>query len=301
MNHFIVSQVNAHSALLSTMALKVTIWSSPLYSILVGVQRFLKSQVGDYTRNVVNLATSHSNAPSWSSKRGFHQFLFQNYEGRDNDITITPWMNHISVLKAFQSIIKNPTDDEYLDVLWAGESATWPFIARIKAQCQVKRHLLYLFIYFTNSVHYLTLIHPFIARSHTLFTRITSHIPPPPTLLLSPLPPSLLYPLGGNDVRQMRSTSTSSHRHGGRGSPRTCLPKTPATTTTNRRYYHTRAQSEREKREIGSYAIVLYRTIYATVNCQFVWFECIRSITGFITGTHSNNPPSDDFFFYSFP
>ena len=59
------------------MALKVTIWSSPIYSILVGVQRFLKSQVGDYTRNVVNLATSHSNAPSWSSKRGFHQFLFQ--------------------------------------------------------------------------------------------------------------------------------------------------------------------------------------------------------------------------------
>ena len=136
-NHFIVSQVNAHSALISSMALKTSVWSNPLYGALVGLQRFLKSQVRDWLRNVAALATYRSNQPSWQSKRGLFQFVTQDYEGRESDVTITPWTRHISVATAFKSIIKNPDDDEYLDVLWAGEAATWPFIARIKAQCQV--------------------------------------------------------------------------------------------------------------------------------------------------------------------
>ena len=53
-------QVNAHSALLSSMALKATVWSSSLYGALVGFQRFLKAQCRDWLRNAVNLATYRS-------------------------------------------------------------------------------------------------------------------------------------------------------------------------------------------------------------------------------------------------
>lgn len=35
-NHFIVSQVNPHSAILSSMALKASVWSNPVYGALVG-------------------------------------------------------------------------------------------------------------------------------------------------------------------------------------------------------------------------------------------------------------------------
>jgi TAG lipase / steryl ester hydrolase / phospholipase A2 / LPA acyltransferase len=43
-NHFIVSQVNPHSALFSTLSVEATVWSHPLYGMMVGVLRFLKAQ-----------------------------------------------------------------------------------------------------------------------------------------------------------------------------------------------------------------------------------------------------------------
>ena len=55
--HTIPLKVNAHSALLSSMALKATVWSSSLYGALVGFQRFLKAQCRDWLRNAVNLMT----------------------------------------------------------------------------------------------------------------------------------------------------------------------------------------------------------------------------------------------------
>lgn len=35
-NHFIVSQVNPHSAIFSSMALKASVWSNPIFGALVG-------------------------------------------------------------------------------------------------------------------------------------------------------------------------------------------------------------------------------------------------------------------------
>jgi len=67
--------------------------------------------------------------------------LTQNYEGRDNDVTIFPWVGHLSAPQAWMSIIKNPTDDEYKSVISAGEHATWPFLCRIRAQCHVEMTL----------------------------------------------------------------------------------------------------------------------------------------------------------------
>ena len=42
---------------------------------------------------------------------------------------------------SLRSIIKNPGDSEYLEVIAAGEAATWPFISRIKAHCYVEMTL----------------------------------------------------------------------------------------------------------------------------------------------------------------
>jgi predicted acylesterase/phospholipase RssA len=43
-NHFIVSQANPHSALFSTLTVEATVWSPPLYTMVVGILRFMKAQ-----------------------------------------------------------------------------------------------------------------------------------------------------------------------------------------------------------------------------------------------------------------
>ncbi len=76
-NHFIVSQVNPHSAMLTSMSLQASIWTNPLYRALVGYARFLKDQSKDWLKNVLNLFIFRSNAPVWSAKRGLIQTLTQ--------------------------------------------------------------------------------------------------------------------------------------------------------------------------------------------------------------------------------
>lgn len=109
-NHFVVSQVNPHSALLSALSLKGAAHSpwatSPLLSMIIGYTHFLKAQCRDWLRNLVSLVSFRPDAPSWKAKRGLASMLTQNYEGRANDVTIMPWGNHLSVLKAWMSIIK---------------------------------------------------------------------------------------------------------------------------------------------------------------------------------------------------
>ncbi len=124
-NHFIVSQVNPHSAMLTSMSLQASIWTNPLYRALVGYARFLKDQSKDWLKNVLNLFIFRSNAPVWSAKRGLIQtltqvrdpvrmlsfvhlllYLSQEYEGRECDVTIMPWTGHISPYTALLSTIK---------------------------------------------------------------------------------------------------------------------------------------------------------------------------------------------------
>jgi TAG lipase/steryl ester hydrolase/phospholipase A2/LPA acyltransferase len=124
-NHFIVSQVNPHSAILSSMAWRASVWSNPFYRTVVGYARFLKDQCRDWLKNIVGLFIFRSNAPAWSAKRGLAQtltqvrdparmlsfvhlslFLSQEYEGREMDVTIMPWAGHISAFTALTSAIK---------------------------------------------------------------------------------------------------------------------------------------------------------------------------------------------------
>jgi len=140
-NHFIVSQVNPHSALLSTLSLQASIWSNPIYGTLVGYLRFLKAQCRDWLKNLLNLFIFGSARPSWSARRGFSTLLTQDYEGRDEDITIMPWKGHRTALSSFAYLIKNPTVEEYNEILLVGERNTWPNIPRIRAHCKVERTL----------------------------------------------------------------------------------------------------------------------------------------------------------------
>ena len=76
-SHFIVSQVNPHSALFSSLSLQSSIWSPPLYGAIVSYLRYLRSQCRDWLKNVCNLLVSRSLAPAWSTRRGLFQTLTQ--------------------------------------------------------------------------------------------------------------------------------------------------------------------------------------------------------------------------------
>ena len=104
--HQPLSNTHQHPIIPSNTHQHPIIPSNTHHHPLPSFPRFLKSQVRDWLRNVASLATYRSNQPSWQSKRGLFQFVTQEYEGRESDVTITPWTKHISVVAAFKSIIK---------------------------------------------------------------------------------------------------------------------------------------------------------------------------------------------------
>ena len=69
-NHFIVSQVNPHSSFLSSLAVRATAYSPPLFGILVGYLRFVKAQFRDWLKNFIDMIVFRSLTPSWGAKRG---------------------------------------------------------------------------------------------------------------------------------------------------------------------------------------------------------------------------------------
>jgi TAG lipase/steryl ester hydrolase/phospholipase A2/LPA acyltransferase len=104
-NHFIVSQVNPHSALLSSISFKKRTQNA-IYNAFVGYMRFLAAQCRDWLKNIINFMVFRSGGPTWGAKRGISQALTQEYEGRENDVTISPWTGHISTIRALCSAIK---------------------------------------------------------------------------------------------------------------------------------------------------------------------------------------------------
>jgi hypothetical protein len=59
------------------MALRTHVWSSPFFAVFVGCVRFLKAQVRDWLKNIVNLLNFSVDRPSYSAKRGMGSFLTQ--------------------------------------------------------------------------------------------------------------------------------------------------------------------------------------------------------------------------------
>ena len=137
-NHFIVSQVNPHSALLSTLSVHTNIWTSPIYGMIVGYLRFLQNQCRDWLKNIIDLTVYRSDESAWSAKRGFTQLLTQDYEGRSHDITIMPWKGEHTVVSAFACLIRNNDAREFLRIQKVGQRNCWPKMSRIRAHCSVE-------------------------------------------------------------------------------------------------------------------------------------------------------------------
>ena len=141
-NHFIVSQVNPHSALFSSLSLRGDVYRRSLFlRVLVSFTHFLKEQCRSWLKNAWDFGLSYSNTSHWAHKRGLFSTITQRYEGGPNDITISPWRGHISSVQAWTMLIKNPTDAEYRDVINASEQAVWPYMPRIKARCRIEAAL----------------------------------------------------------------------------------------------------------------------------------------------------------------
>ncbi|CAM9431088.1 unnamed protein product [Phaeothamnion confervicola] len=140
-NHFIVSQVNPHASLLSTMSLPKSVWKPPLYRFLVGLVGFLRAQVRNWFRNVIEFVSIRRMAPVWATRRGGIQLLTQEYEGRHTDITITPWEGKESVASSFLRMLTNPTKAEFCEMVSVSERNTWPHMEMIRCHCAVEMAL----------------------------------------------------------------------------------------------------------------------------------------------------------------
>ncbi len=141
-NHFIVSQVNPHSALFSSLSLRGDAYRRSLFlRVLVSFTHFLKEQCRSWLKSAWDFGLSFSNRSHWVLKRGLFSTITQKYEGGPNDITISPWRGHISSVTAWTMLIKNPTDEEYREVINASEQAVWPYLPRIQARCRIEAAL----------------------------------------------------------------------------------------------------------------------------------------------------------------
>jgi predicted acylesterase/phospholipase RssA len=137
-NHFIVSQVNPHSALLSTLT-----YNTEGYAVVVGYLRYLKALFRHWISDVIEYFAYTSREGSWGARRSSPfgistAILTQDYEGRESDVTIMPWKGALSVLGAFMQVIRNITNSELLGMIHCGCKNTWPEIARIRTQIGVE-------------------------------------------------------------------------------------------------------------------------------------------------------------------
>lgn len=140
-NHFIVSQVNPHSALLSNLSFDGGNDLSPIFSFLVGYLRYLKGMLRDWVSNLMDLFVYRSSESAWGARRGLSQLLTQEYEGREEDITIVPWKGAHNAISGFMAMIHNADGNEVLEMVHVGCKNTWPEISRIRAHCSVEMTL----------------------------------------------------------------------------------------------------------------------------------------------------------------
>ena len=127
-NHFIVSQVNPHSFLLSSLSTHSTQGTPGPLRAAAGYLRFAKAQLREWLRNIIDLFMYRRTNSMFgiTFRRGFAQILTQEYEGRENDISIMPWKlpAGISMISAFLSLMKNPTEAEFREIVKISERNT---------------------------------------------------------------------------------------------------------------------------------------------------------------------------------
>lgn len=141
-NHFIISQTNPHAHLLASFSVNNTVWSNRVMGFVKGVVMFIKKQVKGWLENIIETIGGQRIAPTWDTRRGFiSQFVTQEYEGREIDISLVPWRNHRSVFSALLHVIYNPSFEEMNEWNEASERETWRYIPKIKSHVAVEMML----------------------------------------------------------------------------------------------------------------------------------------------------------------
>lgn len=133
-NHFIISQANPHAVMFSSFSASKSVWNNRVLGLVHGILFFLKKQVKEWVGDLIELIGGQRAAPMWDTRRGFgSQFVTQEYEGRDIDVSLIPWAGHRSLLSALLHCIYNPSDDEFQEWIQASERETWKYIPKIKS------------------------------------------------------------------------------------------------------------------------------------------------------------------------
>eukprot|EP00529_Nitzschia_sp_RCC80_P000256 CAMPEP_0113446790 /NCGR_PEP_ID=MMETSP0014_2-20120614/3899_1 /TAXON_ID=2857 /ORGANISM="Nitzschia sp." /LENGTH=864 /DNA_ID=CAMNT_0000337915 /DNA_START=74 /DNA_END=2668 /DNA_ORIENTATION=+ /assembly_acc=CAM_ASM_000159 len=133
-NHFIISQANPHAVMFASYNHFRSIWSSPVIGFVNAVLTFLKDQCRSWLAHVVELVGARRLAPQMSTSRGIGaQFFVQEYEGRDCDISLIPWLHHRSLMSAILHALYNPSEAEFRSWVEAAQRETWKHIPAIRS------------------------------------------------------------------------------------------------------------------------------------------------------------------------
>jgi len=133
-NHFIVSQANPHAVMFGSYSHFHSVWSNPISGFVNAVLTFLKGRCRTWLAHFVELVGTRRIAPQHATSRGIGaQFFVQEYEGRNCDISLIPWIRHRSLWSAFMHCLYNPDKDEVLEWMSAAERETWKHIPAIKS------------------------------------------------------------------------------------------------------------------------------------------------------------------------
>jgi len=133
-NHFVISQANPHAVMFASFDQNTSIWTNPIVGLFSGVLTFLKHQVRAWFSNVVELVGGRRLAPIFDTRRGMaKQFFTQEYEGRDCDISLVPWIGHRGFVSALLHCIYNPSEDEFREWIEAAQRQAWRYIPAIKS------------------------------------------------------------------------------------------------------------------------------------------------------------------------
>ena len=111
-----------------------SIWSNPLTGLANSILIFLKDQCRSWLKNLLQMVGARRLAPQHSTSRriGAH-FFVQEYEGRDCDISLIPWLGHRGMFSALLHALYNPSTEEFQKWVEAAQRETWKHIPAIKS------------------------------------------------------------------------------------------------------------------------------------------------------------------------
>jgi len=133
-NHFIISQANPHAVMFASYSHLKSIWSTPLTGLVNSILIFLKDQCRSWLAHVVEMVGARRYAPQHATSRRIGAQIFvQEYEGRDCDVSLIPWLGHRGLFSALLHALYNPSEKDFREWITAAQRETWKHIAAIKS------------------------------------------------------------------------------------------------------------------------------------------------------------------------